>query len=313
LPAMLSEARVCPYPFRLLSFPPGDWSNLEADVMKIGKFQVLGNLGMGANSSILHVRRSSDSRQYALKVVPISAPEDRKFLAQAQHEFRVSSMLDHRNLIKIFALEAQRDWLFRIRKVLLLLEYVNGQTLDTMKQLPVPKLVQIFAQVAAGLAHMHRRGVYHADIKPGNILLSRSGEVRIIDYGLAWIKGESKGRIQGTPEYMAPEQAKKKIVNEQTDIYNLGATMYRLVTWRLPPSNILEDEVLNERRREQLLKPVEECNPKAPPELCQLIHQCLEVKPSRRPERMIAVQETLEGLERTVVQSPEDRLEALEW
>src|SRR5437773_5258428 len=204
--------------------------------MKIGKFQVIGNLGMGANSSILHIRRSSDSRQYALKVVPISGNEDLKFLTQARHEFRVSRMLDHRNLIKIFALEGQRDWLFRVRKVLLLIEYVNGQTLDTIKQLPVPKLVQIFGKVAAGMAHMHRQRVFHADLKPNNILLSRSGEVKIIDYGLAWIKGESKGRVQGTPEYMAPETATHRIINERTDIYNFGATMYRLMTSRHPPA-----------------------------------------------------------------------------
>ncbi len=288
---------------------------LESYVMKIGKFQVIGNLGMGANSSILHIRRSSDSRQYALKVVPISGNEDLKFLTQARHEFRVSRMLDHRNLIKIFALEGQRDWLFRIRKVLLLIEYVNGQTLDIIKQLPVSKLVQIFAQVAAGMAHMHRQGVFHADLKPNNILLSRSGEVKIIDYGLAWIKGESKGRVQGTPEYMAPEQAKKMIVNEQTDIYNLGATMYRLVTWRLPPNSVLEDDALRlpSQKRDKLLKPVEELNPEAPPELCQLIHQCLEIKANRRPERVSEVQETLESLTKTLVRSPEDRLEALEW
>src|SRR5437762_1191249 len=198
--------------------------------MKIGKFQVIGNLGMGANSSILHIRRSNDSRQY------------------------------------------------------------------TIKQQQIPKLVQIFAQVAAGMAHMHRRGVFHADLKPNNILLSRSGEVKIIDYGLAWIKGEGKGRVQGTPEYMAPEQAKKGIVNEQTDMYNLGATMYRLVTWRLPPNSVLEDDALRlpSQKREKFLKPVDELNPEAPPELCELIHKCLEVKSSRRPERMSDVQETLE-------------------
>src|SRR5207247_2879474 len=101
--------------------------------------------------------------------------------------------------------------------------------------LSVPRLVQIFHRVAAGLYHMHRRGVCHADLKPNNVLLSRAGDVKIIDYGLAWIKNEPKGRVQGTPEYMAPETAKHLIVDEKTDIYNFGATMYRLTTWRLPP------------------------------------------------------------------------------
>jgi hypothetical protein len=91
--------------------------------------------------------------------------------------------------------------------------------------------------------------------------------------------------------------------------------MYRLVTWRLPPSSLADERVLRlqAQNRDQLLKPVEELNHEAPPEFCQLIHQCLEVKPSRRPERMSDIQETLESLTKTLVRSPEDRLEALEW
>src|SRR5262245_42746235 len=212
------------------------------NIDKIGKFQIVGTLGTGANSTILHVRRSADSKNYALKVVPLRGPEDLKFLDQARHEFRVAQMLDHPNLIKIHALETPRDWLFRIRKVHLLIEYVSGKTLDTYPRFPVPKLVQIFERIASALVHMHRRSVCHSDLKPNNILLSKAGEVKIIDYGLARIKGEGKGRVQGTPEYMAPEQARQGIVTERTDIYNFGATMYRLLCWRLPPSNVPSED-----------------------------------------------------------------------
>src|SRR2546425_11022878 len=151
----------------------------------IGKFQILGTLGKGAHSTILHVRCSNDGKQYALKVVPINTKEDQKFLEQAQHEFQVAGMLDHANLIKIYALETPRDWLFRIRKVHMLIEYVNGQTLDKMKRLSVPHLMQIFEKVASGLVHMHRRGVFHADIKPNNIRQTKTGEGKVIDFGLA--------------------------------------------------------------------------------------------------------------------------------
>src|SRR6266545_5873705 len=150
----------------------------------IGKFQVLGTLGSGAHSSILHIRRSSDSRQYALKVVPLESKEDQKFLEQAQHEFRVAQLLDHPNLIKVYALETVKDWLFRVRKVHLLIEYVNGKTLDSIPKLPIPQLVQVFVKVAAALVHMHRRGVCHADLKPNNLMLSRAGDVKVIDFGL---------------------------------------------------------------------------------------------------------------------------------
>src|SRR5581483_2584432 len=152
---------------------------------RIGSYQVLGTLGKGAHSTIFHIRRNSDLRQYALKVVDIARKEHHKFLTQARHEFRVAQMLDHPSLIKIFTLECKRDWLFRIRKVLLLIEYVNGKTLDAVPGLSIPRLVQVFAKIAAGLAHMHRRGVYHADLKPNNIPLSRAGDVKIIDFGLA--------------------------------------------------------------------------------------------------------------------------------
>jgi serine/threonine protein kinase len=169
-------------------------------------------------------------------------------------------------------------------------------------------------QIAAGLVHMHRRGVCHADLKPNNILLSRTGEVKIIDFGLAWIKGQQKGRLQGTPEYMAPEQAKHGTVNERTDIYNFGATMYRLVTWRLPPSNLPEagEMQLDAKTRAHLLKPVQECNAEAPPELCELIHQCLEPKAVNRPERASEIQGALDHLADSLVRSPDDRLDAPE-
>src|SRR5439155_18728419 len=95
---------------------------------KIGPFQVLSTLGSGAHSSILHVRRKADGRQYALKVVPLGSLGDHKFLEQARHEFRVSGMLDHPNILKIYALEEQKNWLFKVTKAHLLIEYVNGKT-----------------------------------------------------------------------------------------------------------------------------------------------------------------------------------------
>jgi serine/threonine protein kinase len=288
--------------------------DMATGIGSIGKFQVLGTLGTGAHSTILHIRRHADGKQYALKVVPLGGAGDQKFQEQAQHEFRIAQLLDHPNLARVYGLETVRDWLFRPRKLHLLIEYVKGRTLDTYPRITVPRLVQIFIQVAAGLAHMHRRGVFHADLKPNNIILSKAGEVKIIDFGLAWQRGESKGRIQGTPEYMAPEQVKQRIVNERTDIYNFGATMYRLVALRLPPPSLVEgsDLQLDSRRRADLLKPVGECNPEAPPELCDLIHRSLASAPAKRPEKVTEIQEALEELCNQLAYSSKESLEELE-
>src|SRR5262249_42498994 len=154
-------------------------------IKRIGKYSVVGQLGTGAHSTILHISRAEDGRPYALKIVSIDSADERKFLTQAEHEFRVAQMLDHPNLIKIYALETQSDWLFRVKKALMLIEYVPGQTLDKIKSFSIQKLVPIFVQVASGIVHMHRRGVFHADLKPNNIMLNaRTGQAKVIDYGL---------------------------------------------------------------------------------------------------------------------------------
>jgi serine/threonine protein kinase len=285
----------------------------------IGKFQVLSTLGMGAHSSILRVRRSADGRQYALKVVPIDGADDAKYLEQAEHEFTVAQKLDHPNLIKIYFLEKLKKFgLFGgVREVRLLIEYVNGKTLDQYKVLPIPALVQIFARVAAGLAHMHRRGICHADLKPGNIMLSRAGDVKVIDYGLAWIRGEEKNRVQGTVEYMAPEQAMKRVVNERTDIFNLGATMYRLTTFRNIPPVIAPSGsgtiTLKGKAWTAQVRPVVACNSEAPQALADLIHKCIAYNPNERPEFATDVQHALDELVTQYVHSSNEKLEAMDW
>lgn len=283
--------------------------------MSIGKYNVLGTLGQGAHSTILHIRRSADARQYALKTVTVEGKEEQKYYVQAQHEYRVAGMLDHPNLIRIHALETESDWLFRVRKLFLLLEYVNGKTLDEAPKLTLPQLVNVFVRVASGLVHMHKKGVFHADLKPNNIMLSKTGEVKIIDYGLAWIKGEAKGRIQGTPEYMAPETAKQKRVDEKTDLYNFGATMYRLVTGELPPQVMSEGSTLplDATTYFRLFKPVKQLAPKAPPALGDVIHRCLAFDPAKRPERVSEIQGALDHLADELTKSSKDKLEAVEW
>jgi len=279
----------------------------------IGKYHVLGTLGQGAHSTILHVRRAADAKPYALKVVPIDGKGDQKFLDQLKLEHRVGQLLDHPNLIKVYALETEADWLFRVKKALLLIEYVSGKTVDLIGKLQLSHLIQIFLKTADALVHCHRKGICHADLKPSNIMLSKQGEVKIIDYGLAWIRGEPKGRVQGTPEYIAPESARSMLINERTDIYNLGATMYRLVTGKLPPTLLAEGLPITAKVFAGLLRPVKLYSPKAPEPLCELIERCLSFNPEGRPARMSEIQGSLDVLAEQLVKGSKDKLEAVEW
>ena len=270
-----------------------------AGIDRIGKFQILETLGAGAHSSILRVRRDEDSREYALKLVPIDGDEDKKYLDQIKHEYRVGKMLDHPCVAKVYCLETESDWRFRVKKAKLLVELVPGVTLDKAPLLKMTKLLRVFERMAAGLSHMHAKGVYHADLKPNNVMLGRGVSVKIIDFGLARVQGDPpKDRVQGTPEYMAPETAEHKLVNERTDIYNLGATMYRLATYQLPPCVIAGEGgiLLDKKTFKSQFVPVNELNRTAPAELCDLIKRCLSYSAMKRPERASEIQGTLDRL-----------------
>ncbi len=247
---------------------------------RIGKFTVLGTLGNGAHSSILHIRRADDDREYALKLVSIDEKDDLKYLEQAKHELRVGQMLNHANLVKVHALETEGGWFSGPKKAKLLLEYVPGKTMDQMPLLRMAKLLRVFERIADSLTHMHKQGVFHADMKPNNLIYERGTRVKVIDFGLAWIKGEPKDRIQGTPEYMAPETVTHKLINERTDIYNFGATMYRLVTLQLPPCWVPDENSLPMESSlfKKEFKPVRTLNPLVPEGLAALIQNCLEAE-----------------------------------
>ena len=264
--------------------------------MKIGKFDVLQTLGQGAGSTVLKVRRHEDGKTYALKVVKVQDADDRRYIDQLQHEFDVASRFDHPHLCRMYALELEKSMLGKVQGGKLLIEYVHGAPLSSFKTMSIGKLLVIFAKTAAGLAHMHALGFYHADVKPENILVTAEGDVRLIDFGVAWRRGVDKGRIQGTLDYLAPEQLRKKIANAKTDIFNLGATMYRMFTGGPIPPGFHEKGASSFGNLDDLVKPITSLNPNCPKEIDVFVRKCLRYHPSERPESMKEVFRSLKEL-----------------
>lgn len=258
--------------------------------MNLTKVRSVGN---GAGSTIYLVQENPGGRKFALKVVERASEDDDIYIKQAHHEFKVARMLDHPAILKVYDLRAHRKWL-KVRSVELLMEFVNGKVLDELKSPSVGILTQVFSRVAAAMVHMHRRGIYHGDLKPGNIMVSRSGDVKVIDFGTAWIRGEDKNRVQGTLYYMAPEQARNKVVDERTDLYNFGATMYRMFTGEYANIGIpsLDDGRIGRSR----LRSPSELNPDVPGTLNEAIMRCLEPNPDKRPAGMFEVQHQLDAV-----------------
>ncbi len=267
-----------------------------SDTPKLSEMQyrVVGPLGTGAGSTILQIAdRSRGGKRFALKVVKRQDSDDDVYIAQAQTEFDAAQRLNHPAIAKIYDCRVKKSMLFKVTGVELLMEFVDGKTLDEIEAPTMPQLVLIFIQVASALVHMHRRGVFHGDLKPSNIMLSKDGKVKLIDFGTAWLKGQEKNRIQGTPQYMAPEQMTEKLVDERTDLYNFGATMYRMFTGKYAnPSSGLR---IADSNKAKLATPIQ-VNPNIPTVLSETIMSCLQFSPERRPDGMFAVQQQLSAV-----------------
>ena len=152
-------------------------------------------------------------------------------------------------------------------------------------------IVHIFHQVAQGLMHMHGRGFVHADMKPTNVLITAEGRIKVIDLGQTHPIGKPKERIQGTPGFMAPEQADVEPLSERTDVYNFGATMYWMLTGQEVPT-------AGPGSRGQATVPplANRINPDIPIELAEVVNLCLEPNAHGRWKNMHAVVRQLDKI-----------------
>ncbi len=259
-------------------------------------YETVKPVGQGAGSTIYQVRELRTGRSFALKVVLSAEDEQGIYLNQARHEFQVARMLNHPGVLKIHDLRERKEWLFWTKSLELLMEYVDGPTLEEWKSPTFADLVRTFCATADAMMHLHRRGVYHGDVKPSNVMVTRSGSAKLIDFGTSWIKGQDKARVQGTPHFMAPEQARNRIVDERTDLYNFGATMYKMFTGEYANLGIpgLDEIKLHRSRR---VAPMD-ANPEVPGTLSEAILACLESNPDKRPAGMFEVKHQLDAVAR---------------
>ena len=259
-------------------------------------FQIISKLGEGAASQIYAVQDPNNKQVYALKHVVRKTEKDNRFIQQVMVEYEVAKACDHPVLRKVFDLKQVKKFWGPITEVALIMELVDGQTLDTRGVNGLRETLDIFIKVAEGLWDMAKHGYVHCDTKPGNIMVSASGKVHLIDYGQACKAGTVKERVQGTPAFIAPEQARCKPLTEQTDVYNLGATLYWALTGKRVPTLLTVDK--SERRivKEQNFPSPGELNPDVPPTLSDMVMACLKLRPYDRVMGMGKVLMLLEGI-----------------
>lgn len=273
----------------------------------IAGFNVLAKIGEGARSDIYAVQDVKSKQVWALKHVELDhGDKDDRFLAQCQREYSIGCKLSHPSIRKIRKIIKQRK-LLKLTGVALVMELVDAHSLDQQLPKSTAGAVYVFKQVAEALAHMHEKGFVHADMKPTNVLITEERQVKVIDLGQACPVGTIKKRIQGTPGYMAPEQALREAIDERTDIYNFGAMMYwvlvrKVIPTAMPPQGG-DPTLLSTKDISEIPKPVppHEISSKIPVELSDLIMECVEKDREDRPESMELVVHRLNAIGKAAV------------
>jgi serine/threonine protein kinase len=206
----------------------------------IGKYPVIREIGSGATSRVFLARDPFAEREVAIKVLQFEKgadPEAERVMHKAfVAEASLAGKLNHPHIIDIYDAVVDPD------RSYLVMEYVPGDTLEAhatpASLLPIGKVVEIVFKCIRALEYAHQHGIIHRDIKPGNILLSADGETKLSDFGASFQQRLEDKTTQikgiGSPAYMSPEQLRMEQLNQQSDIYSLGVTMFRLLTGRLP-------------------------------------------------------------------------------
>ncbi|MEA2708235.1 MAG: eukaryotic-like serine/threonine-protein kinase [Phycisphaerales bacterium] len=254
---------------------------------KLLHYDVLERLGEGAGSTIYRVRDPSTGRELALKHVVRTDQKDIRFVEQMETEFEISRQFTHPNLRRSYELKIQKTMLVKTAEAFLLMELVDGKPLDVNPPRDMMDTLDTFIGAAQGLRAMHQMGFAHCDIKPNNILRNDKGEVKVIDFGQSCRLGTVKERIQGTPDYIAPEQVTRRPISVQTDVFNLGATLYWALTSKpIPTLYTVNKKGENSFLLDSKIETPMELNPRVPPAVSNLVMECISTKPSKRPADM---------------------------
>jgi len=272
---------------------------MAKDILRVGDFTIIKRIGTGARSTIYLATDGQNKTNVALKRVIFERPEDLRVFEQMETEYKVACRIDHPYVRKCYKLKKIRN-IFKVKEMLLSMELFDGKNLEDSPPLSLLDVLLVFRMVADGLNAMHQHGFVHCDIKPNNILMSKSGSIKIIDLGQSCRIGTTKRRIQGTPDYIAPEQVRRKPLGPKTDIFNLGATMYWALTGKHVPTLIPKKDSFGLPIPQRRLAP-HELRKQLPMGISKLVMDCIEDDPLQRPRNMMTVVSRLDLLVHSIL------------
>jgi serine/threonine protein kinase len=262
----------------------------------IGKYQIKHKLGHGAWAVVYQGSHTTLGKKVAIKMLKHQMAMVPEFHERFIQEATIIGNMQHKNIINVFDVEE------RFNTIFIVMEYLEGVPLDTLLKedgpLPPAKVVDIFQQVCAGLTYAHERGVVHQDIKPDNLFLMPNGRIKILDFGLACPFGSENFDMEGTIEYMSPEQIDGYPVDARTDIYCLGITAFELLTGKQPFPNDDIGNLMEQHLTTELPDPADFIEG-VPPELSATIRTCCKKDHKKRFQSASLASHSLDSLEST--------------
>jgi tRNA A-37 threonylcarbamoyl transferase component Bud32 len=258
------------------------------------RYEVDKPLGRGGMAQVFRGTDRVLGRTVAIKVLDQKHRNDAKFVTRFRREAQAAAGINHPNVVSVFDTGSE-DGLHYI-----VMEYVDGETLDDVlareKVLPPERVVAIAEPVARALEAAHQKGMVHRDVKPGNIMLDRSGTVKVVDFGIARAAADDTltqtGIVLGTAAYLSPEQAQGVAVDPRSDVYSLGCVLYEMLTGRKPFTGDSALAIAYKHVREDPTPP-SQVNPDIPPELEAVVTTAMAKDPAQRFPSGGAMQEAL--------------------
>lgn len=248
----------------------------------ISQYKIIEEVGRGGMGIVYKAHDGSLDRIVALKFLPHYLTSDANEKERFYHEARAASSLNHPNITTIYEIKEFENQIY------LAMEFVEGRTIKKLIEPEVPsikKVLDLAIQICEGLAAAHEKSVVHRDIKSENIMVTAKGQVKIMDFGLAKVKGASKltkaGSTLGTAAYMSPEQAQGEEVDHRSDIFSFGVVLYELLTGKLPFRGEHQAALLYSLVNEDPT-PIARYNEKVTPEIERIILKALAKDPEDR-------------------------------
>ena len=272
---------------------------------KLFGYDVIDLIGRGAGSMIYAVSDPTTGQLYALKHVIRKNDKDIRFIEQLESEHEVGKLVRHPGLRRTIDLKVNKTLLLKVTDAALVMELFDGRPLEFVKPPGLLPLIDIFIQTAKALDALHALNYIHCDLKPNNILISDKGVVKVIDLGQAAKLGTVKKRIQGTPDFISPEQVNVGPVTVRTDVFNLGATMYWALANKKLPTLYTVKQKENSFLLDAKIESPRSVNKAVPENLSNLVMECVKTSPVKRPKNMADVAQRLEVVRHAIMKDPE--------